>query len=68
MKDLHALSDRELLILIADRQKRIDKRISDVEVLVTKHEKFRNTLIGAITTSLVTSIASFIGYLKTIAG
>lgn len=68
MKDLNALTDRELLLLIADRQKRSDKRLNDIELLVVKHEKFKNTLIGAITTSLVTSIASFIGYLKTIAG
>lgn len=68
MKDLQGLSDRELLLLTLQEQRRLRKELEPIKVLVEKHEKFKNTLVGAMATSLLTSIASFIGYLRTIGG
>jgi hypothetical protein len=66
MKDLQGLSDRELLLLTLQEQKRIRKdllkseeRHDKLSATVDKHEKFKNTMIGALTTSLVASITAF---------
>jgi hypothetical protein len=66
MKDLQGLTDRELLLLTLAEQKRIrrdinksDERHEKLSLTVEKHEKFKNTLIGAMTTSLVASITAF---------
>ena len=66
MKDLQGLTDRELLLLNLQEQRRVKEILREHKIVhkelsdkVEKHEKFKNTMIGAMTTSLVASFTAF---------
>ncbi len=70
MKDLQNLTDREILLLTAQELKRVktdlrehrsktEQEMEKINNIVVKHEKFKNTLIGAMSVSLAASISAF---------